>query len=73
MLITASELKANVGRYLTHAAIEDVYITKNGKFVATITSPKRDKQVILDSLVGIAADNPMTLEQAREERLATLR
>ncbi|MCL2084103.1 MAG: type II toxin-antitoxin system prevent-host-death family antitoxin [Oscillospiraceae bacterium] len=70
MLITSTELKANVGRYLNRAASEDVYVTRNGKIIATITSPARDKQAILDSLIGIAAANPLTLEQAREERLA---
>ena len=70
MVITATELKANVGRYLNQAAKENVHVTKNGKVIATISSPARDKQSILDSLVGIAAANPLTIEQAREERLA---
>ena len=70
MMITATELKSNVGRYLSRAASEDVYVTKNGKVIAAITNPARDKQALLDSLVGIAAANPLTLEQAREERLA---
>ena len=70
MMITATELKANVGRYLERAATEDVYVTKNGKVIATISSPARDKQAILDSLVGIAESNPLTLEQAREERMS---
>ena len=30
----------------------------------------RDTQVILDSLVGIASSEPLSLEQARKERLA---
>jgi len=70
MMVSTTELKANIGRYLSRAASEDVYVTKNGKVIATISNPVRDKQVILDSLVGIAAAHPLTLEQAREERLA---
>jgi len=70
MVITATELKANVGRYLHQAAKENVHVTKNGKVIATISSPARDKQAILDGLVGIAAASPLTIEQAREERLA---
>ncbi len=61
MMITATELKMNVGRYLNRAAEEDVYVTRNGKVIATICSPARDKQAILDSLVGIAAAHPLTL------------
>ncbi|MCL1819378.1 MAG: type II toxin-antitoxin system prevent-host-death family antitoxin [Oscillospiraceae bacterium] len=70
MVITATELKANVGRYLNRAAAENIHVTRNGKIIATISSPARDKQSILDGLAGIAAANPLTLEQAREERLA---
>lgn len=41
--ISISELKTNVGKYVTMAAEEDIYITKNGKRVAKITSAKVDK------------------------------
>jgi hypothetical protein len=30
----------------------------------------QEKQAILDSLVGITAGNPVSLEEARKERLA---
>jgi len=69
-MITATELKANVGRYLNRAAMENIHVTKNGRVIATITSPARNKQALLDGLAGIAAANPLTLEQAREGRLA---
>lgn len=68
MSISATELKANLGKYLLLAASEDIYITKNGKVVARLTSPFQDKLNIVDSLFGsIPAD--MTLEEARNERL----
>jgi len=69
MIITATELKANFDRYLNHVASEDIYVTRNGKVIATISSPARDKQAILDSLVGIAVAKPISLEQIKEERL----
>ena len=50
MIVTATELKANVGRYLDAIAEE--------------------KQAALDSLVGITAASPVSLEEARKERLA---
>ena len=71
MSITATELKSNLGKYLLLAASEDVYITRNGKVVARLTSPFQDKLNIVDSLFGsIPAD--ITLEEARDERLGRI-
>ena len=68
MSITATELKANLGKYLLRAATEDVYVTRNGRTVAKLTSPYRNKLDTVDSLFGsIPAD--MTLEESKEERL----
>ena len=55
MLITATELKANIGRYLNAASREDVFVSRKGKIVAKISNPASDKVAMLDSLVGIAA------------------
>lgn len=68
MSITATELKANLGKYLLLAASEDVYITRNGKVVARLTSPFQDKLDIVDSLYG-SIPGTITLEEARDERL----
>jgi prevent-host-death family protein len=70
MVITATELKANIGQYLNLVSAEEVYITRNGKLVAKLSSPAEDKQAILDSLVGITAANPVSLAEARAERLS---
>ena len=70
MVITATELKSNIGRYLNAVSEDDVFITKIGKVVARLSSPVKDKQAILDSLVGITSANPVSLEEARKERLA---
>ncbi|MCD8326359.1 MAG: type II toxin-antitoxin system prevent-host-death family antitoxin [Lachnospiraceae bacterium] len=68
MSITATELKANLGKYLLLAATEDIFITRNGKTIAKLTSPYQNKLDIVDSLYGsIPAD--VTLEEAWEERL----
>lgn len=53
MTVTATELKTNLGRYLELAALQDIFITQNGKNVARLTSPSIDKLSILDNLVGI--------------------
>ena len=70
MVITATELKANIGHYLKAVSKDEVFITKNGKLVAKLSDPAQDKQAILDSLVGITAHNPMSLEKVKKERLA---
>ena len=68
MSITATELKANLGKYLLLAATEDVFITQYGKTVAKLTNPFQDRLEIAESLFGILPQN-MTLEEAREERM----
>lgn len=68
MSITATELKANLGKYLLLAASEDIFITRNGKVVARLTSPYQDKLDTVDTLFG-SIPATMTLEEAREERL----
>ena len=71
MSITATELKANLGKYLLLAASEDIFITRNGKVVARLTSPYQDK---LDAVDALFASIPatMTLDEAREERLGKI-
>ena len=71
MSITATELKANLGKYLLLAASEDIFITRNGKVVARLTSPYHDKLDVVDPLCG-SIPATMTLEEAREERLGKI-
>ena len=37
MIITATEFKTNLGKYLEIAASQDIFITKNGKSIARLT------------------------------------
>lgn len=68
MLITATEFKTKIGKYLTLVNEEEIIITKNGKGIAKLSPLKEDKVKMVESLFGIIP-NDMTLEQAREERL----
>lgn len=68
MLITATELKTNIGKYLTMAAEEEVIITKNGKKIAKLTRVTEHKIETAKSLFGILPSDA-SLEEAREERL----
>ena len=51
--ISVSELKANAGRYVRMAEQQEIYITKNGKLAARLTSAKPDKVLAAKSLFGI--------------------
>jgi prevent-host-death family protein len=69
MLITATEFKNNIGKYLALVAKEDIYITKNGKSVAKLTNINQDKLETAKSLFGILPADA-SLEQAKKERLS---
>ena len=69
MVITATELKMNIGKYLKLANEEDVIITKNGRWIAKLVKPEISETPITDSLRGIASGVNMTHEEIREERL----
>lgn len=71
MIITATEFKNNLGKYLEIAASQDIFITKNGKNIARLTSPAVNKLALLDDLVGIIPESQtMDEDTIREERLA---
>ncbi len=69
MTITATEFKKNLGKYMQLALSEDVYITKNGTILVKMSNPNKDKVDILNSLVGAAADNGMTVDEIKAARL----
>ena len=68
MSITATELKANLGKYLILAATEDILITQYGKVVAKLTNPFQNRVEIAQSLFGILPQTT-TFEEAMEGRL----
>ena len=70
MIVTATEFKNNIGSYLSLVAERDIFITKNGKSIARLSSTKRNKVDIVKSLFGSIPDDGTTLEQARGERLS---
>ena len=68
MSITATELKSNLGKYLSLAETEDIFITKNDKIIAKLCNPYQDRIDIAKSLFGILPTD-ITLEETRKERL----
>ena len=70
MIVTATEFKTNLGKYLEMATSQDIFITKNGKSIARLTSPAVNKLALLDDLVGIVPqEKAMDENTIREERL----
>ena len=71
MSITATELKANLSKYLLLSATQDIFITRNGKVISKLTNPFQERVDVAKSLFGILpADIP--LEEAQKERLEKL-
>ena len=71
MIVTATEFKSNLGKYLEMATSQDIFITKNGKSIARLTSPAVNKLALLDDLVGIVPqETAMDENTIREERLS---
>ena len=68
MLITATELKQNLSKYLLLSATEDIYVTRNGKVISKLTNPFQERVDIAKSLFG-SLPNDISLEDARKERL----
>ncbi len=68
MVVTATEFKANFGKYLELIAKEDVFITRNGKTVAKVVNPQISA---VDSLRGmlINISSDIDADSLREERL----
>lgn len=69
MRVSATKLKMNIGKYIEHAAIEDIIITRNGKDVALLTNVENKKKAALESLRGIIRGAEITRAVIREERL----
>ena len=71
MIVTATEFKTNLGKYLEMATSQDIVMTKNIKSIARLTSPAVNKLALLDDLVGIVPqETAMDENTIREERLS---
>lgn len=69
MVVTATEFKANFGKYLALIAKEDIFITRNGKTVAKVVNPQISAVDSLRGMLGgISPD--IDKDSLREERLS---
>ncbi|MCL2324158.1 MAG: type II toxin-antitoxin system prevent-host-death family antitoxin [Actinomycetia bacterium] len=70
MVVTATELKQNLGKYLELANTEEITITKNGQPAAYLSGRLQRKYAALEHLSGYLADfNPTPEELAADHRL----
>ena len=70
MVITATEFKTNLGKYITLADMEDIIITRNGRGVAKLTNARDAKLVALHSMRGVLKGMDISAGDIRAERLA---
>ena len=54
---------------IAHKEQEPIFITKNGKTIAKLTSPYQNKLDTVDALLGSIPDT-ITFEEARKEQLS---
>lgn len=67
MSIKATELKANLRKYLLLAEREIFYVSRREKVVAKLGSPFQDKEKLVEELFA-SVPSTMTLEEAKSER-----
>lgn len=70
MVVTATELKNNLGKYLDMASSQSILINKNGKPIAALVAPQTattSPSERMTSLFGILPQN-VSVEEARHIR-----
>ncbi|OUO89718.1 prevent-host-death protein [Gordonibacter sp. An230] len=67
MVVTATELKPNLGHCLDLAQSEDILISKNGDAAAKLCNPYADRVRAMESLFGILPKG-VTVDDARAIR-----
>jgi prevent-host-death family protein len=67
--ITATDFKANLGKYLSLVDREEIHITKNGSDIAVLVAPKPQPSWV-DDLVGIIPNADTDIKKIKTERMA---
>ncbi|MEQ8192547.1 MAG: type II toxin-antitoxin system prevent-host-death family antitoxin [Candidatus Eremiobacterota bacterium] len=73
MVVTSTDFKNNIRKYMELSKKENIIVTKNGKDIAKLIGVKNSETPLTDSLIGIIkTPEEINLEQEREERLKYL-
>jgi prevent-host-death family protein len=71
MIITATEFKNKVGKFIELAKKEDIIISKNGKNIVKIVSVGEDEYPATQSLLGVFEKaGGYDINETKEERLS---
>jgi prevent-host-death family protein len=68
MIVTATEFKTNIGKYLKMDNEEDILITRNGRNVAKLINAQDNSIASLQTLRGIIKGTDLSLKDVREQR-----
>lgn len=71
MLITISELKNNLTKYIKISQSEDVFITQNGNIVSKLSNPCKENIEKLETIFG-TLPKCASLEEVSEGRIVKL-
>ena len=69
MVVTATEFRANFGKYLNMLATEDIFITKNGKMIAKVSNPNVSAVNAISGLLAGKLPDDHDAKTIREQRL----
>ena len=69
MQITATELKLNLGKYLSLVSLEDIWITRNGKTIAKLINPNISSVEYISGVLAGKVSEDINRHSLREERL----
>ncbi len=67
MVITVTELKQNLDKYLQLAETENILISSNGNIPVMLSNPHADRIAMANSLLGVIPSD-ITLEEALIEK-----
>lgn len=67
-VITATELKQNLGKYIEMSKDEDIIVKKNGKIVTMLTTPEMRPSKLEDLLSFAGACEYVDYEKLLDER-----
>ena len=69
MVVTATEFKTNLGKYLDAVGAEDIYITRNGKTVARMVNPNISAVDTLSGMLDGTLPEDYDRGDLREDRI----
>ena len=70
VVVTATEFKTNLGKYLDLLSNDTIFITKNGKTIAKVVNPNVSAVESISGILAGKLSSGYDAKTLREERLA---